>query len=253
MSYLHQPDSRWCEDDLCPKMSFHANLWHRHRIFLFLGFTSCQMMSSWKFCPRPKILRLYNHTCANALRTLYRFVLGGCFFTIPHILLRLKHACGNMRLRLLLVFSSSFSQIYRSHICTPERERRWSCSCQCGLQETWRTGSGMSRNLWRLHWGITLTALSKSTLRSVFLSLTLFCFDISSTLVLLCLYNFKASELVYALLTPQQPRAEWVLSWPGQVVIAGCQVFWTTEVSEALEQGDLANRLYPQLQTQVYI
>lgn len=54
-----------------------------------------------------------------------------------------------------------------------------------------------------------------------------------------------------ALLTPQQPRGEWVLSWPGQVVIAGCQVFWTTEVSEALEQGDLANRLYPQLQTQV--
>uniref|UniRef100_A0A8C4HI64 Dynein, axonemal, heavy chain 1 n=1 Tax=Dicentrarchus labrax TaxID=13489 RepID=A0A8C4HI64_DICLA len=56
---------------------------------------------------------------------------------------------------------------------------------------------------------------------------------------------------VCALLTPQQPRTEWVLSWPGQVVIAGCQVFWTTEVSEALEQGDLANRLYPQLQTQL--
>ena len=42
-----------------------------------------------------------------------------------------------------------------------------------------------------------------------------------------------------------------MLSWPGQVVIAGCQVFWTTEVSEALDQGDLAQRLYPQLQTQV--
>ncbi|CAJ1051390.1 LOW QUALITY PROTEIN: dynein heavy chain 1%2C axonemal [Xyrichtys novacula] len=59
--------------------------------------------------------------------------------------------------------------------------------------------------------------------------------------------NIDRSLKVY----PEQPRAEWVLSWPGQVVIAGCQVFWTTEVSEALEQGDLASRLYPQLQTQL--
>lgn len=49
----------------------------------------------------------------------------------------------------------------------------------------------------------------------------------------------------------QKPREEWVLSWPGQVVIAGCQVYWTAEVSEALEQGDLADRLFPQLQKQV--
>ncbi|KAM9332808.1 dynein axonemal heavy chain 1-like [Pholidichthys leucotaenia] len=48
-----------------------------------------------------------------------------------------------------------------------------------------------------------------------------------------------------------QPREDWVLSWPGQVVLAGCQVFWTTEVSEALEQEDLSTRLYPQLQTQL--
>lgn len=38
-------------------------------------------MSSWRFCPRPKILLLYNRTCANALRTLHRFVLAG-FFTV---------------------------------------------------------------------------------------------------------------------------------------------------------------------------
>ncbi|XP_028841933.1 dynein heavy chain 1, axonemal isoform X2 [Denticeps clupeoides] len=50
---------------------------------------------------------------------------------------------------------------------------------------------------------------------------------------------------------PQQPRCEWVLSWPGQVVIAGCQIFWTMEVSEALRKGDLADRLYPQLQKQL--
>lgn len=34
-------------------------------------------------------------------------------------------------------------------------------------------------------------------------------------------------------------------------MIAGCQVYWTAEVSEALEQGDLADRLFPQLQKQV--
>ncbi|XP_041945152.1 dynein heavy chain 1, axonemal isoform X2 [Alosa sapidissima] len=59
--------------------------------------------------------------------------------------------------------------------------------------------------------------------------------------------NIHRSLLAY----PGQPRTEWVLSWPGQVVIAGCQTFWTTEVSEALEQGDLASRLYPQLQAQL--
>ncbi|XP_040015424.1 dynein heavy chain 1, axonemal [Xiphias gladius] len=59
--------------------------------------------------------------------------------------------------------------------------------------------------------------------------------------------NIDHSLKVY----PEQPRVEWVLSWPGQVVIAGCQVFWTAEVSEALEQGVLADCLYPQLQTQL--
>ena len=39
----------------------------------------------------------------------------------------------------------------------------------------------------------------------------------------------------------QTPRTEWVLSWPGQLVIAGCQTYWTTEVSEALEKQDLAS------------
>uniref|UniRef100_A0AAR2J4M4 Dynein, axonemal, heavy chain 1 n=1 Tax=Pygocentrus nattereri TaxID=42514 RepID=A0AAR2J4M4_PYGNA len=49
----------------------------------------------------------------------------------------------------------------------------------------------------------------------------------------------------------KEPRTKWVLSWPGQVVIAGCQTFWTMEVSEALERGDLAESLYPQLQIQL--
>lgn len=58
-------------------------------------------------------------------------------------------------------------------------------------------------------------------------------------------------KILMCSLDPQQPRVEWVLSWPGQVVIAGCQVYWTAEVSEALERGDLTSHLYPQLQTQV--
>ncbi|XP_036594745.1 dynein heavy chain 1, axonemal [Trichosurus vulpecula] len=50
---------------------------------------------------------------------------------------------------------------------------------------------------------------------------------------------------------PNTPRTEWVLNWPGQVTIAGCQTFWTKEVSEALEAGDLESRLFSQLSTQL--
>uniref|UniRef100_A0A6I8PKH9 Dynein axonemal heavy chain 1 n=1 Tax=Ornithorhynchus anatinus TaxID=9258 RepID=A0A6I8PKH9_ORNAN len=50
---------------------------------------------------------------------------------------------------------------------------------------------------------------------------------------------------------PQVRKTTWVLSWPGQVIIAGCQTFWTQEVSEALQAGDLAIRLYPQLGIQL--
>ncbi|NWW95122.1 DYH1 protein, partial [Rhynochetos jubatus] len=59
--------------------------------------------------------------------------------------------------------------------------------------------------------------------------------------------NIERSIGVY----PETPRTTWVLQWPGQVVIAGCQIFWTKEVSEALEAGDLSSRLFPQLNTQL--
>uniref|UniRef100_A0A803W4G1 Dynein axonemal heavy chain 1 n=1 Tax=Ficedula albicollis TaxID=59894 RepID=A0A803W4G1_FICAL len=59
--------------------------------------------------------------------------------------------------------------------------------------------------------------------------------------------NIEKSTAVY----PETPRTTWVLEWPGQVVIAGCQIFWTKEVSEALEAGDLSSRLYPQLSAQL--
>ncbi|XP_048343305.1 LOW QUALITY PROTEIN: dynein axonemal heavy chain 1 [Sphaerodactylus townsendi] len=50
---------------------------------------------------------------------------------------------------------------------------------------------------------------------------------------------------------PQTSRTKWVLEWPGQVTIAGCQTFWTKEVSEALEAGDLSSRLFAQLTIQL--
>lgn len=47
------------------------------------------------------------------------------------------------------------------------------------------------------------------------------------------------------------PRTRWVLNWPGQVTIAGCQTYWTMEVAEALEASNLSNQLFPQLAQQV--
>ena len=41
-----------------------------------------------------------------------------------------------------------------------------------------------------------------------------------------------------------------MLKWPGQVVIAGCQTFWTTIVSQAISENDLDN-LYQKLLDQV--
>ena len=31
---------------------------------------------------------------------------------------------------------------------------------------------------------------------------------------------------------PLNPRTEWVLSWPGQVVLASSIIYWTMEVTE---------------------
>ncbi|XP_062843095.1 dynein axonemal heavy chain 1 [Trichomycterus rosablanca] len=71
--------------------------------------------------------------------------------------------------------------------------------------------------------------------------------DVEKSMKLSLRDNIERSLKAY----PEEPRTKWVLSWPGQVVIAGCQTFWTSEVSESLEKGDLAERLYPQLQTQL--
>uniref|UniRef100_A0A3P8Y127 Dynein axonemal heavy chain 3 n=1 Tax=Esox lucius TaxID=8010 RepID=A0A3P8Y127_ESOLU len=37
----------------------------------------------------------------------------------------------------------------------------------------------------------------------------------------------------------QVPRKKWVLQWPGQVVICASSIFWTSEVSEAIENNTL--------------
>ena len=41
-----------------------------------------------------------------------------------------------------------------------------------------------------------------------------------------------------------------MLKWPGQVVIAGCQTMWTSEVSKALDDGQL-QELYQNMLKQV--
>uniref|UniRef100_UPI000EF49A7E dynein heavy chain 1, axonemal n=2 Tax=Ciona intestinalis TaxID=7719 RepID=UPI000EF49A7E len=49
---------------------------------------------------------------------------------------------------------------------------------------------------------------------------------------------------------PNTKRTEWVLDWPGQVVIAGAQVYWSRYVEEAIEAGkidDLYERLVSML------
>lgn len=56
---------------------------------------------------------------------------------------------------------------------------------------------------------------------------------------------------VSLLMSFQMLRTVWVLNWPGQVTIAGCQTYWTMEVAEALEAGNIKSNLFPQLSEQV--
>ncbi|RUS78759.1 hypothetical protein EGW08_013475 [Elysia chlorotica] len=37
----------------------------------------------------------------------------------------------------------------------------------------------------------------------------------------------------------ETPRTDWVLKWPGQVVIAGCQTYWSSEVTTELSKNNL--------------
>jgi len=37
---------------------------------------------------------------------------------------------------------------------------------------------------------------------------------------------------------PQNLRTEWVLSWPGQVVLASSIIYWTKEVTQVVNTGN---------------
>ena len=41
----------------------------------------------------------------------------------------------------------------------------------------------------------------------------------------------KESVVAY----PKTLRDQWVLEWPGQVVLCGSSIFWTSEVSDAMK------------------
>ncbi|ESO05091.1 hypothetical protein HELRODRAFT_172109 [Helobdella robusta] len=41
----------------------------------------------------------------------------------------------------------------------------------------------------------------------------------------------------------ETPRDEWVLKWPGQLVIAGAQAYWSAQVTEAISSGTLNSYL----------
>lgn len=42
------------------------------------------------------------------------------------------------------------------------------------------------------------------------------------------------------------PRAEWVLAWPGMVIICASSVNWTTEVTQSIESKQLKVNLMVQ-------
>ena len=48
------------------------------------------------------------------------------------------------------------------------------------------------------------------------------------------------------------PRGKWVLEWPGQVIIAASTVYWTADVTKAIEEGTLKVRIVHMVQTQVH-
>ena len=47
----------------------------------------------------------------------------------------------------------------------------------------------------------------------------------------------QLSQALEAYSEPERP--EWVLSWPGQLVIAGCQSVWSANTDHAIATGAL--------------
>lgn len=52
-------------------------------------------------------------------------------------------------------------------------------------------------------------------------------------------YVIKDATLDYL----KTPRKQWVIEWPGQVVICSSQIYWTSETEEAIQANTLPNYL----------
>ncbi len=59
--------------------------------------------------------------------------------------------------------------------------------------------------------------------------------QVQQTMILSLKDVTKSSVTSYA----EDPRKKWVLNWPGQVVIAVGTIYWTRDVTEAIETGQL--------------
>ncbi len=59
--------------------------------------------------------------------------------------------------------------------------------------------------------------------------------QVQQTMILSLKDVTKSSVTSYA----EDPRNKWVLNWPGQVVIAVGTIYWTRDVTEAIETGQL--------------
>lgn len=59
--------------------------------------------------------------------------------------------------------------------------------------------------------------------------------QVQETMILSLRDVMKESVVAYE----EHPRDKWVLEWPGQVVIAASTIYWTRDVTDAIENGTL--------------
>ena len=59
--------------------------------------------------------------------------------------------------------------------------------------------------------------------------------QVQETMILSLQDVMKESVTAYE----EKPRDKWVLEWPGQVVIAASTIYWTKDVTDAIESGTL--------------
>lgn len=59
--------------------------------------------------------------------------------------------------------------------------------------------------------------------------------QVQETMILSLQDVTKESVVAYE----EKPRDKWVLEWPGQVIIAASTIYWTRDVTDAIEHGTL--------------